>query len=48
MTVVAEGKLLHGIKDEFLSPANIEKLKRKVRRILAERQASTGAEPPCP
>jgi hypothetical protein len=42
--VVAEGKLLHGIKNELLSSANIDKLKRKVHRILVEQQTASGAE----
>jgi hypothetical protein len=42
--VVAEEKLLAGIKNEFLSAANIEKLKRKAHRIFAERAASAGPE----
>ena len=41
---MAEPKLLRGIKDEFLSPGNVERLRRKVRRILAERQATSGTE----
>lgn len=42
--VVAEDKLLHGIKNELLSSSNVDKLKRKVRRILVEQQAASGAE----
>lgn len=42
--IVAEGKLLHGIKDGLLTSANIRKLKRKVHRILVEQRAASGAE----
>ena len=42
--VAAEFKLLARIKNEFLSAANIEKLKRKAHRLLAERQANSGTE----
>lgn len=37
---IAETKLLTALKDELLSPANVERLKKKVRHLQTQRQAT--------